>query len=119
MDANCEADIIVVGAGLAGAAEMERNLTRERTRSAMAVKRANGKRIGTVPYGVDLAPDGSTLVPNDVEQAVIEDIRAMRSRGMKLASIAESLTARCVPTKTGRSNRWTHQAVARILARER
>ena len=27
---------------LAGAAEMERNLTRERTRSAMAVKRANG-----------------------------------------------------------------------------
>ena len=34
---------------LAGAAEMERNLTRERTRSAMAVKRTNGERIGTVP----------------------------------------------------------------------
>src|SRR5512134_1385865 len=29
---------------LAGAAEMERNLTRERTRSALAVKKANGER---------------------------------------------------------------------------
>ena len=55
---------------LAGAAEMERNLTRERTRSAMAVKRANGQRIGTVPYGSDLAGDGAMLVPNDAEQTV-------------------------------------------------
>jgi len=39
---------------LAGAAEMERNLTRERTRSAITVKRGNGQRIGTVPYGFDL-----------------------------------------------------------------
>ena len=102
---------------LAGAAEMERNLTRERTRSAMAVKRANGKRIGTVPYGFDLASDGSTLLPNDVENAVIADIRAMRSCGAKLQQIAESLSTRQVPTKTGRSNYWTHQAVARILQR--
>jgi hypothetical protein len=52
---------------LAGAAEMERNLTRERTRSALAVKRANEQRIGTVPYGFDLADDRSTLIPNDAE----------------------------------------------------
>ncbi len=102
---------------LAGAAEMERNLTRERTRSAMAVKRANGKRIGTVPYGFDLADDCSTLLINEAEQAVIADIQAMRSRGMKLVKIADTLTARFVPTKTGRSTRWTHQAVARILSR--
>ena len=102
---------------LAGAAEMERNLTRERTRSAMAVKRANGKRIGTVPYGFDLAEDGSTLLPNETEQTIIVDIRAMRARGMKLAKIADSLTEQGVPTKTGRSERWAHQAVARILAR--
>ena len=102
---------------LAGAAEMERNLTRERTRSAMAVKRANGKRIGTVPYGYDLQPDGSSLLLNEIEQAVIGDIRAMRSRGMKLVQIADALSQQGVPTKTGRSSRWTHQAVARILAR--
>ncbi len=103
---------------LAGAAEMERNLTRERTRSAMAVKRANGQRIGAVPYGHDLADDGVTLVPNESEQAVIQEIKAMRSRGMKLVQIASELTNRGIPTKTGKSSRWTHQAVARILNRD-
>ncbi len=104
---------------LAGAAEMERNLTRERTRSAMAVKRANGQRVGAVPYGYDLAADGATLVPNESEQAVIREIRTMRSRGMKLQKIAETLTGRGIPTKTGKSSKWTHQAVARILSRAR
>jgi len=102
---------------LAGAAEMERNLTRERTRSAMAVKRGNGQRIGTVPYGFDLAGDGATLVPNDAEQAVITDIRSWRSHGWTLERIADELTRRGVPTKTGKSERWTHQAVARIAQR--
>jgi DNA invertase Pin-like site-specific DNA recombinase len=104
---------------LAGAAEMERNLTRERTRSALAVKRAHGQRIGTVPFGFDLADDRVTLVPNEGEQAVIRDIQAMRSGGMTLKQIAAALTGRNVPTKTGRSRCWTHQAVARILERLR
>ena len=102
---------------LAVAAEMERNLTRERTRSAMAIKRSNGHRIGSVPYGYDLADDGSTLKPNESEQAVIADIRALRSRGRKLQQIADALTERGIPTKTGRSDRWSHQAVARIVSR--
>ena len=102
---------------LAGAAEMERNLTRERTRAALAVKRANGQRVGSVPYGFDLADDGTTLVPNESEQAVIADVKAMRSDGMKLKQIADRLTERSIPTKTGKSRRWTHQAVVRILAR--
>ena len=102
---------------LAGAAEMERNLTRERTRSALALKKSNGQRVGTVPFGFDLAGDGMTLTPNESEQAAIADIRAMRARGMKLKQIAGDLTTREVPTKTGRSPRWTHQVVARILKR--
>jgi DNA invertase Pin-like site-specific DNA recombinase len=104
---------------LAGAAEMERNLTRERTRSAMAVKRGNGQRIGTVPYGSDLAEDGTTLLPNEAEQAVIGEIRTMRAARWTLERIAEALTTRGIPTKTGKSENWTHQAVARILKRER
>ena len=102
---------------LAGAAEMERNLTRERTRAAMAVKRANGQRIGSVPYGFDLENDGSTLVPNTTEQAIVKDIRAMRKSGKTLHAIADALTERGVPTKTGKSNRWSHSAVDRILHR--
>jgi len=102
---------------LAGAAEMERNLTRERTRSAMAVKRANGQRIGSVPYGYDLDPDGARLVPNEAEQAVIADIQTKRKKGWTLDQIADKLTERAVPTKTGKSGRWTHQAIARIVRR--
>ncbi len=102
---------------LAGAAEMERNLTRERTRSAMAVKRANGQRVGTVPYGYDLAADGATLAENPAEQAVIAEIRTQRSAGRTLEQIAADLTARGIPTKTGKSAGWTHQAIARILKR--
>ncbi|MCH7840683.1 MAG: recombinase family protein [Planctomycetes bacterium] len=102
---------------LAGAAEMERNLTRERTRSAMAVKRANGQRVGAVPYGFDVVGDGVTLIGNSAEQAVIREIRAMRKGGASFRRIAEELTKQGVPTKTGKSSRWTHQAVARILDR--
>ena len=104
---------------LAGAAEMERNLTCERTRSAMAVKRANGQRVGTVPYGYDLAGDGVALVPNDAERAVTRDIHTMRAGGMTLKAISNALTDQGIPTKTGRSSGWAHQAVARILLRER
>ncbi len=103
---------------LAGAAEMERNLTRERTRSALAVKKANGQRIGTVPYGHDLAADGESLIENKAEQSIIADIQSMRQRGMKLQQIAAALTDDRIPTKTGKSKRWTHQAVGRILKRK-
>ena len=102
---------------LAGAAEMERNLTRERTKSAMAIKRANGKRVGSTPYGYDLADDGATLVENHAEQAVTEEIRAMRKGGTSLRNIASELTRCRVPTKTGKSSRWSHQAVSRIVSR--
>ncbi len=102
---------------LAGAAEMERNLTRERTRSAMAVKKSNGQRIGAVPLGFDLADDGTTLVLNEREHAVIGEVQTMKASGMTLREIAIALTERGVPTKTGKSNKWTHQAVARILSR--
>lgn len=85
----------------------------------LARKRANGQRIGAAPYGFDLANDGVTLVPNDSEQAVISEIQAMRASGMTLEAIADALTERGEPIKTGKSSRWSHQAVARILGRSR
>jgi hypothetical protein len=70
-----------------------------------------------VPYGFDLAADGESLIPNESEQTVIDDIRTMRTNGKKLQKIADTLTDQGVPTKTGKSDGWTHQSVARILAR--
>ncbi len=101
---------------LAGAAEMERNLTRERTKAAMAVKRANGKRIGTIPYGFTLADDGATLLPNEPEQSIVSEITAMRDKGFTLQRIATALTDRNIRTKAGNCV-WRHQTVAQILRR--
>ena len=104
---------------LAGAAEMERNLTRERTRSAMAVLRANGRRVsGRIPYGFDLDADGTTLVPNDAEQAVIQDIQAMRADGATLRRIAETLRERGVRTKTDKPT-WQLKTLSQLLNRTR
>ena len=101
---------------LAGAAEMERNLTRERTRSALAVKKAAGQKLGgTVPYGYDLAPDGTTLIENLDEQAILAEIQVARAAGRSLRWIADDLNARGIPPKTGA--RWYFQVLARILKR--
>jgi DNA invertase Pin-like site-specific DNA recombinase len=102
---------------LAVLAEFERDLVSERTYAALAVKRARGQRVGTVPYGCDLADDGATLVENPREQRVIRAIGRMRSRGDSLERIAARLTAFGIPTKTGKATAWTHQAVNRIAAR--
>lgn len=101
---------------LAGAAEMERNLVRERTRAALAVKRANGQRVSRSQYGCDLALDGKTLVENRAEQAIIGNILDMRGAGMSFEKIADALTKRGVPTKHGKA-RW-HQATINGLVRQ-
>ena len=102
---------------LAVLAEFERDLVSERTKAAMQHKRANGQRVGSVPFGFDLASDGRTLIENDTEQAILQDIRNMRADGKKLQEIAATLTEAGIPTKTGLSARWGHQAIARILKR--
>ena len=102
---------------LAVLAEFERDLVSERTKAALGHMRANGQRVGSVSYGHDLATDGTTLVENPTEQAVLCEIRAMRKRGLKLKQIAAELTKRGIRTKTGQSSHWSFQTVARILAR--
>jgi DNA invertase Pin-like site-specific DNA recombinase len=42
--------------------QWEREAIGERTRDAMRHKRANGERVGTVPFGYRVAPDGLHLV---------------------------------------------------------
>ena len=75
-------------------------------------------RSDAMPYGFTVAADGAMLVPDKSEQTVIREIESLRATGSTLQRIAAELTERKVPTKTGRSSRWSHQAVARILARK-
>ena len=83
----------------------------------MAVKRANGQRVGTLPYGYTLAADGVALIPNDAEQETVGAIRTMRTEGLSFTKIAEALTAQGIPTKRGNGT-WDQSSVRGILRRQ-
>lgn len=101
---------------LMSVAQWEREIISERTREALAVKIKSGQRVGAIRYGYDLDSDGRTLKPNRPEQVVVRYARMLRACGHSTRAIARRLSSRSVPTKTGNAV-WTHQAIARILAR--
>lgn len=96
---------------IAGAAEMERNLIRERTRAALQHRRTNRKRTGQIPYGYQLASDGESLEPLQEEQEVLSLIMQMRQEGKTLRAITTYLNSNSIPS---RGKRWHLTTVARI-----
>ena len=96
-------------------AELERAMIRERTRSAMSVKRSRGERIsGHAPFGWDFGPKGR-LVENAREQKIIARMRRMRAEGMSFRGIGVRLDEEGIRPKRGK--RWIHTTVKSILAR--
>jgi DNA invertase Pin-like site-specific DNA recombinase len=97
-------------------AELERAMIRERTRSAMDVKRSRGERIsGHAPFGWDFGPDGR-LVVNAREQTIIARMRRLRAEGLSYRGIAACLDAEGILPKRGR--RWIHTTIKSILTRD-
>jgi len=94
-------------------AQYERALIGARTRAALAVKKAARKRVGGIPYGMRLAADGESLVPDPTEQTVIRIVKAMRKKGGTLRAIADELTRRAIATRTG--GYWHVQTISNIL----
>lgn len=95
-------------------AQYERAVIRARTRSALAVKKARGERVGSVPYGSRLAADGRTLEVDPAERRAVELVRELRAEGLALRAIGARLEAAgCVPRGGGR---WHPDTVARIAA---
>lgn len=102
---------------MAGAAELERGLVRERTRAALAHKRAVGevyRGIGNAPIGHRAAGDGVTLVEDPREARAVEIIRELRAAGVSIRAIADRLNAENVPA---RGERWHATTVARFVTR--
>jgi DNA invertase Pin-like site-specific DNA recombinase len=101
---------------LAVLSEFERDQVSERTRFALAHKRASGEKTGgDVPYGYTLA--AGQLIPDAGEQKAIVMIRELHAAGNSLRQIALELEARGYRTKTGRTH-WHPQSVKQILERE-
>src|SRR3954447_16358234 len=86
---------------LATFAQFERRLIDQRTREALAVKRANGVRLGRPPT---------------VPQSVVRRIVRQRARGDSLRAIADALNDDAVPAAQGGAQ-WYAATVRGILGR--
>lgn len=84
-------------------AQLERRLIGQRTAAALAVKRANGVRLGR-----------PQTLPDDVVRRILNE----RSEGRTMAAIAASLTDDGVPTARGGS-RWLPSSIQSVLRSQR
>jgi site-specific DNA recombinase len=86
---------------MAGAAELERNLIRERTSEAMGYVRSQGRKTGgDVPYGFTVAA-GGTLVVDEEEQIMLAAIRTARQHGYSQRQVVAELAQQGFTTRKG------------------
>jgi len=93
--------------------QWEREAIGERTRDAMSHKRANGERVGTVPFGYRTAADGLHLEADAAEQGILSRIRELRAAGQTTRRIADELNRQGFTTRRGTA--WRFQYVAEAL----
>jgi DNA invertase Pin-like site-specific DNA recombinase len=103
----------------AALAEKERRLISERTRSALAAKKANGAALGN-PCNLEEAGNlGRFSQQSEADRfaaniiPVIRSIQAAGTRGM--VSIAQALNGRGI--RTARGGKWHCSSVRNVLAR--
>ena len=89
--------------------QWEREVISERTKAVLAYKKSNGERVGNIPFGMKLSPDGVHLEPDDVEQKIIFTIKSMRTEGMTYDKISKAFTYN---NRTGKP--FTISAIHRI-----
>lgn len=103
---------------LAALAQFERDLTGERTKSSLAYKKRVGEAYSPTPFGYDRVEDGTDvekkrLVANNKELAVLETMKQMKSQGVSLRRIADSLNQQGVKPKRGQ--KWYASSVKSVL----
>lgn len=81
-------------------AQYERRLIGQRTKDALAELKAQGRKLGR---------------PSAVDPALVDRIERMRSDGVTLQAIADTLTDESVPTSTGKLT-WYPSTVRYLLA---
>jgi DNA invertase Pin-like site-specific DNA recombinase len=97
-------------------AQYERAMIASRTRSALAVKRSKGERLGSIPYGRRVASDGVHLEDNPAELRAIAVAVELREAGQSFNKIARALDAAGHAPRGGGS--WHHQTVVNIIRAE-
>lgn len=98
---------------LAAVAEHEREAISQRTKAALAVAKARGKKLGNPRPDVPAAVAARIARMAQARATVTPLIERLRAQGMSLRAIAADLNARRVPSATGR--RWHASSVRNVL----
>ena len=93
--------------------EFERDQVSERTKAALAHKKANNQVYNHTPYGYTRS--GETLRKNDKEAAVVAQAVKLHQAGKTMRAIARHLNEHGVPTKLGKQ--WQPMQVSRLIKR--
>ena len=116
---------------MASVAELEAGLVSERTKAALAVAKANGRKLGgdrgyrpivhvDQAKGTKAAAEARATkadhAAHRLARFITEDLRASLGDGASLNAIARELTARQEETPSG-GTAWTATTVRRVLAR--
>lgn len=102
---------------LAVLAEFERDQVSDRTRFALAHKKAKSEKTGgDVPFGFRLDADGIHLVEDAAEQKAVRLIADLRAKGYSLRAICDELAKEGHRTRRG-SLTWQPKVVSRVLER--
>ena len=98
---------------LSAAAEMERGMIRDRCNAGRKARKAEGRRIGEIPFGYQVGADG-ILTENTNEQEIIALCQQLRSDGMTIRQIVAELQTRGIMNR-GNGATWSTSQVHRIL----
>jgi len=82
--------------------QWEREIISERTKAVLQHKKAQGERVGNIPYGYKLASDGIHLEVNPDEQIVTIEVKELRQSGMTLDEIRQILMDNNRVTRNGK-----------------
>jgi len=100
---------------LAVLSEFERDQVSDRTRFALAHKKANKEKTGgDVPYGYRLENDH--LAEDETEQRAIRLVMDLRGKGYKLQAICFELQREGYKTRRG-NLKWQPKTISRIIER--
>ena len=94
--------------------EFERNVISERTKSALAHKKAKGEKYAPVPFGYIEVE--KRLVVVQAEAQIVTEIMAKRKAGVSMQKIADALNGQGVIGKQG--GKWYASSVKCILDRK-
>lgn len=100
---------------LAVLSEFERDQVSDRTRMALAHKRANGEKTGgSIPFGYAVEKD--RLVADAEEQQAVRMVLDLHKKGLSLRKIGRALERAGIARKQG-GRTWDATAVRRIIRR--